>query len=161
MHCTWSCLKTIVFPLNSTKKSPTVQYFVRACDIWQQTALASKSYVSHGKSMSVQGFVLMKIELCSVLPESSLPLLRVGVLVVYQREHYFPNIELFYFLQFMPVVKLVRLFEDLLISYLDRQKLSSQDGYQMRKSTSQNSKSTGIWLEDHRQVRALTDKPRF
>ena len=25
----------------------------------------------------------------------------------------------------------------------------------MRKSTSQNSKSTGIWLVDHRQVRAL------
>ena len=27
------------------------------------------------------------------------------------------------------------------------------------KSTSQNSKSTGIWLEDHRQVRALILKP--
>ena len=63
MHCTWSCLKTIVFPLNSTKKSPAVQYFFRACDIWLQTALASKSYVSHGESMSVQIFVLMKIEL--------------------------------------------------------------------------------------------------
>ena len=68
--------------------------------------------------MSVQVFVLMKIELCSVLPESSLPLLRVGVLVVYQIENYFPNIELFYFLQFMPVVEMVRMFEDLLISYL-------------------------------------------
>ena len=110
MHCTWPCLKTIVFPLNSTKNSPTVQYFFRACDIWQQTALASKLYVSHGKSMSVQVFVLMKIELCSVLPESSLPLLRVGVLVVYQIENYFPNIELFYFLQLMPVVEMVRMF---------------------------------------------------
>ena len=69
-----------------------------------------------------------------LLPESSLPLLRVGVLVVYQIENYFPNmIELFYFLQFMPVVEMVRMFEDLFISYLYRQKLSSQDGYQMRK----------------------------
>ena len=68
-----------------------------------------------------------------LLPESSLPLLRVGVLVVYQIENYFPNIEFFYFLQFMPVVEMVRMFEDLLISYLYRRKLSSQDGYQMRK----------------------------
>ena len=125
--------KSNCFSTELNKEEPAVQYFFRACDIWQQTALASKSYVSHGKSMSVQGFVLMKIELCSVLPESSLPLLRVGVLVVYQIENYFPNIEFFNFLQFMPVVEMVRMFEDLLISYLYRQKLSSQDGYQMRK----------------------------
>ena len=56
--------KQFVFPLNSTKKSPTVQCFFRACDIWQQTALTSKLYVSQGKFISVQIFVLMKIELC-------------------------------------------------------------------------------------------------
>ena len=52
-----------------------------------------------------------------LLPESSLPLLRVGVLVVYQIEHYFLNIELFYFLQFMPVVEMVRMFEGGLKTY--------------------------------------------
>ena len=78
--------------------------------------------------MSVQVF-----DRVVLLPESSLPLLRVGVLVVYQIENYFPNIELFYFLPFMPVVEMVRMFEDLLISYLYRPKLSSQDGFQMRK----------------------------
>ena len=68
-----------------------------------------------------------------LLPESSLPLLRVGVSDVYQIENYYPNMELFYFLQFKPVVEMVRMFEDVLISYLYRQKLSSQDGFQMRK----------------------------
>ena len=55
--------KSNCFSTELNKEEPAVQYFFRACDIWQQTALASKSYVSHGESMSVQIFVLMKIEL--------------------------------------------------------------------------------------------------
>ena len=91
-------------------------------------------YVSHGKSFShFRSNFHFDEDRVVLLPESSLPLLRVGVLVVYQIENYFPNIELFYFLEFMPVVEMVRMFEDLLLSYLYRQKLSSQDGYQMRK----------------------------
>ena len=56
-----------VIPLNSTEKSPTLQLFFRACDIWLQTAFASKLYVIHGKSFSHIRtiFVLMKIEMCS------------------------------------------------------------------------------------------------
>ena len=33
--------------------------------------------------------------------------------LVYQIENYFPNIELFYFLHFMPFVQMVKMFEDL------------------------------------------------
>ena len=128
MHCTWPCLKTIVFPLNSTKNSPTVQYFFRACDIWQQFKVVREPWEVH-----VHTNFRFDEDRVVLLPESSLPLLRVGVLVVYQIENYFSNIELFYFLKFMAVVEMVRMFEDLLISYLYRQKLSSQDGYHMRK----------------------------
>ena len=83
--------------------------------------------------MSVQIFVLIRSSCAaSGIIASSLESGSFN-LVVYQIENYFPNIKLFYFLQFMPVVEMVRMFEDLLISYLCRQKLSSQDGYQMRK----------------------------
>ena len=62
----------------------TVQYFFRARDIWLQTAFASKSYVRHGRSLC---HVCTKFRFDEdwdvLLPESPLPLLRVGVLVVW------------------------------------------------------------------------------
>ena len=45
--------------------------------------------------------------------------------LVYQIENYFPNIEFFCFLQFMPFAEMVKMFEGL--SYLYRQKLSSPE----------------------------------
>ena len=105
-----------------------MQYFFRACDIWQQFKVVREPWEVH-----VRTNFRFDEDRVVLLPESSLPLLRVGVLVVYQIENYFSNIELFYFLKFMAVVEMVRMFEDLLLSYLYRQKLSSQDGYQMRK----------------------------
>ena len=39
-----------------------------------------------------------------------------------QIENYFPNIELFFFLQFTPVVEMGKMFEDLHVSLLYRQK---------------------------------------
>ena len=130
MHCTWSCLKTIRFSTELNKEEPNCTVLLQS--LWQS---CSKQHLLQSEPWKIHVRTNFRFDEDQVvlLPESSLPLLRVGVSVVYKIENYFPNIELFYFLQFMPVVKLVRLFEDLLISYLYRQKLSSQDGFQMRK----------------------------